>query len=68
MPFREFQLNLRELPSATPLCATCARWISYPCVIGRTPSEGWRCLHAVQGAPNRNECPVYLREPGSEAW
>lgn len=48
------------------ICATCARWVVYPCVIGTVRTEAWRCLNGVTGAGQRTECPVYLREPGSE--
>ena len=49
-------------------CLTCTRWVVYPCIIGAVRTEAWRCLNGVMGAGARLECPVYLREPGSEAW
>lgn len=49
-----------------PICPTCAAWQSYPCIIGRTKTEAMRCMKGVQGAPERTECPYYLREPGAD--
>lgn len=51
-----------------PLCATCARWVAYPCIIRTTPTEAWRCLNAVVTAPRATECSCYLRATGSEPW
>lgn len=50
------------------VCRTCAHWMVYPCKVGRIPQEAWRCTRGVTGAGERKECPLYLREIGSEAW
>lgn len=53
---------------ATPACKTCAHLKVYPCKVGKESREEWRCENGVKGAPERTECPSYLREVGSEPW
>jgi hypothetical protein len=51
-----------------PLCASCARWVVYPCTIGKLPTEAWKCENGFTNAPQATECPAYLREIGVEPW